>query len=43
MNLNEDQAFGSIRFSLGKYNMMDEIHAVLKEIIKVIQPNNSYA
>jgi cysteine desulfurase len=43
MNLNEDQAFGSIRFSLGKYNTMDEIHAVLEEIIKVIQPNNSYA
>jgi cysteine desulfurase len=43
MNLNEDQAFGSIRFSLGKYNTMDEIRAVLKEIIRVIQPNNSYA
>jgi cysteine desulfurase len=43
MNLNRDQAFGSIRFSLGKYNTMDEIRAVLKEIIRVIQPNNSYA
>jgi cysteine desulfurase len=43
MNLNEDQAFGSIRFSLGKYNTMDEIHAVLEEIIKVIQPDNNYA
>ena len=36
MSLSEDQAFGSIRFSLGKYNTMDEIQALLKEIIKVI-------
>lgn len=43
MHLNEDKAFGSIRFSLGKYNTMNEIHAVLKEIIKVIQTNNHYA
>ncbi len=43
MNLNEDQAFGSIRFSLGKYNTMNEIIAVLKEITRIIQPNNNYA
>lgn len=43
MKLSEDQALGSIRFSLGKYNTMDEINAVLQEIIRVIQPNNSYA
>lgn len=43
MNLNNDQAFGSIRFSLGKYNSMEEIQAVLEEIKKVIQLNNNYA
>lgn len=36
MNLNDDQAFGSIRFSLGKYNSMEEIQDALKEIKKVI-------
>jgi cysteine desulfurase len=43
MNLNEAQAFGSIRFSLGKYNTMDEINEVIKEIKMNIQSNNSYA
>lgn len=43
MNLNEAQAFGSIRFSLGKYNSINEINEVIKEIKNNIQSNNSYA
>jgi cysteine desulfurase len=36
MGLTENDAFASIRFSLGKYNINEEVHAVLQQIHKLV-------
>lgn len=43
MGLNEDDAFGSIRFSLGKYNTKEEVDKVVKTITELTQFYYSYA
>lgn len=43
MGLSDDDAFGSIRFSLGKYNTKEEIEIVLAEIKALINPTQNNA
>lgn len=43
MGLTEDDAFASIRFSLGKYNSIEDIETVIEKIKELNQPSNSYA
>jgi cysteine desulfurase len=43
MGLSNDDAFGSIRFSLGKYNTKEEIEIVLAEIKALINPTQNNA
>ncbi|HEX5152788.1 MAG TPA: cysteine desulfurase family protein [Parafilimonas sp.] len=43
MGLSEDDAFGSIRFSLGRFNTENEVGAVIKSISGLVQPNYKYA
>jgi cysteine desulfurase len=43
MNLNDDDAFASLRFSLGKYNTTEEIQTVVKKIKELTQSNTTYA
>jgi cysteine desulfurase len=43
MGLNDDEAFASLRFSLGKYNSVEDIETVVKKIKELTQPNFKYA
>lgn len=43
MGLNDDDAFASIRFSLGRFNTISEIESVIKILKEVLQPLNRYA
>lgn len=43
MGLNDDDAFASIRFSLGKFNTENEVKAVVKIISELTLPNFRYA
>ena len=43
MGLRETDAFGSIRFSLGRFNTKKEVKAVVKIISELTQPNFKYA
>jgi len=43
MGLNDDDAFGSIRFSLGRFNTENEVKKVVKIISELTQPNFKYA
>ena len=40
MGLNSDDAFASLRFSLGKYNTLDEIDKVIRKLKELTQQNN---
>jgi cysteine desulfurase len=43
MGLNDDEAFASLRFSLGKYNTLEEMETVIQKIKELTQPNFKYA
>jgi cysteine desulfurase len=43
MSLSYDDAFASIRFSLGKFNNHNEIVSVIQILKEVLQPSNKYA
>jgi len=43
MSLSNDDAFASLRFSLGKFNTKDEIKTVVKKIKELTQINFNYA
>ena len=43
MGLSYDDAFASIRFSLGKFNKYNEIVSVIRILKEVLQPSNKYA
>lgn len=43
MGLNNDDAFASLRFSLGKYSTIEEVETVVKKIKELTEPNLNYA
>ncbi len=43
MGLSDDEAFASLRFSLGKYNSIEDIETVISKIEELTQPNFKYA
>lgn len=43
MGLSDDEAFASLRFSLGKYNTLEDIETVINRIKELTQPNLNYA
>ena len=43
MGLSDDEAFASLRFSLAKYNSIEDIETVISKIIELTQPNFKYA
>lgn len=43
MGLSDDEAFASLRFSLGKYNSIEDIETVISKIKELTQPNFKYA
>jgi len=43
MGLNDEDAFASLRFSLGKYNTIEDIQTVVKKIKELTHPNFKYA
>jgi cysteine desulfurase len=43
IGLSVDEAFSSIRFSLGKYNSIEDIETVVNKIKELTQPNVNYA
>jgi cysteine desulfurase len=43
MGLSDDDAFASLRFSLGKYNTIEDIETVINKIKELTQPNFKYA
>lgn len=43
MGLSDDEAFASLRFSLGKFNTIEDIETVVKKIKVITQPNSNYA
>jgi cysteine desulfurase len=43
MGLNDDDAFASLRFSLGKFNTIEDIETVIKKIKELNQSNFNYA
>lgn len=43
MGLSDDGAFASLRFSLGKYNSIEDIETVISKIKELTQPNFKYA
>jgi len=43
MGLSNDDAFASIRFSLGRFNNQDEVKSVIKILKELLQPKNKYA
>ena len=43
MGLSDEDAFASLRFSLGKYNTLEDIETVVKKIEELTQTNFNYA
>lgn len=43
MGLSDDDAFASLRFSLGKFNTLEDIETVINRIKELTQPNFKYA
>lgn len=43
MGLSDDDAFASLRFSLGKFNTMEDIETVIQKIKELTLPNFNYA
>ncbi|MER3374044.1 MAG: cysteine desulfurase family protein [Allomuricauda sp.] len=43
MDLSDDDAFASLRFSMGKFNTIEDIETVVKKIKELTQPNFKYA
>jgi cysteine desulfurase len=43
MGLSDDAAFASLRFSLGKFNTIEDIETVIQKIKELTQPNFKYA
>lgn len=43
MGLDDDGAFASLRFSLGKYNTIEDVETVIKKIKELTQSNFNYA
>lgn len=43
MGLSDDDAFASLRFSLGKFNTREDIETVIQKIKEITQPNFKYA
>lgn len=43
MRLSDDEAFASLRFSLGKFNSIEDIETVISKIKELTQPNLKYA
>jgi cysteine desulfurase len=43
MGFSDDDAFASLRFSLGKYNTLEDIEKVVNKIKELTQPNFKYA
>lgn len=43
MGLSDEDAFASLRFSLGKYNTKEDIEIVIQKIKELTQPNLNYA
>ncbi len=43
MGLNDDNAFASLRFSLGKYNKLEDIENVINRVKALSQPNSNHA
>ena len=43
MGLNNDDAFASIRFSLGKFNTSEEINSAVEIVSKLIKSSFRYA
>jgi len=43
MGFSDDDAFASLRFSLGKYNTLEDIEIVVNKIKELTQPNFKYA
>jgi len=43
MGLSDDEAFASLRFSLGKYNTTEDIETLIQKIKELTQPNFNYA
>jgi cysteine desulfurase len=43
MGFSDDDAFSSLRFSLGKYNTFEDIEKVVNKIKELTQPNFNYA
>ena len=43
MGLSDDEAFASLRFSLGKFNTIEDIETVINKIKELTKPNFKYA
>jgi len=43
MGLSDEDAFASLRFSLGKYNTTEDIETLIQKIKELTQPNFNYA
>lgn len=43
MGLSDDDAFASLRFSLGKFNNLEEINYVVNKLKELTQPHQNYA
>ena len=43
MGLSDDEAFASLRFSLGKFNTIEDIETIIQKIKELTQPNFKYA
>jgi cysteine desulfurase len=43
MGLSDDEAFASLRFSLGKFNTIENIETVIQKIKELNQSNFNYA
>ncbi|PKQ45959.1 cysteine desulfurase family protein [Confluentibacter flavum] len=43
MGLSDDDAFASLRFSLGKFNTIEDVETVIQKIKELTQPNFNYA
>jgi cysteine desulfurase len=43
MGFSDDYAFASLRFSLGKYNTLEDIETLINRIKELTQPNYNYA
>lgn len=43
MGLSDDDAFASLRFSLGKFNTIEDIETIIQKIKELTQPNFKYA